>query len=331
MAASLPIAKQHAESFNVDADDVFIIGRDTPDGQEHPLWRDDAKRPPSLVDTLLEEGQLQEVLCRKAVVRGEKNELVERVEVIFGVDRTISVREINKSRKKNERMPLRIRLVPRGTTDEEIVAMIEAENARRKEQASPIRKAESAKRMLRFKIDEKTILRVQGLTSMETVKRNLGLLELAPAVRAAVDEGRVLPSTALTLKALPVAEQVEKVNEWLADPSSAPSTKAAAREVKESRKPAAERAPAAEGDGKGPPSLRTIGKVVRALAKLDAEQKPKPVSDEVSDVLSALFADEATCGSLPADVYATLRWIKTGRGVAGIKGLTGLLRSVEGK
>jgi hypothetical protein len=269
-------------------------------------------------------------LCRKAVVRGAKNELVERVEIIFGVDRTISVREINKTRKPSERMKLRVRFVPKGTTDEEIVAMIEAENARRKKDASPIRKAESAKRMMKFKIDEATILRVQGLTNIESVKRSLGLLELSPTLRKAVDTGVVPATTALGLKELPTDEQETKAAAWLAGAEEVPTAKAAAREVKEQKKAPEERSKKEEGEI-GPPSDRLLGKVARALKKLDDEQKPSPVSDHVADVIIALKTDEATRGSLPPDVFAVLRWLRTGKGVKQIGGLTALLRSVDPK
>lgn len=328
MAKQLPIESKHVESFEVYAEDVFVIGRDTKDGPEHPCWRDDAKRDPSLMDTLLEEGQLQEALCRKAFVRGAKNELIDRVEIIFGVDRTISVREINKTRKPAERMKLRVRFVPKGTTDEEIVAMIEAENARRKKDASPIRKAESAKRMMRFKIDEATILRVQGLTHMDSVKRSLGLLELSPTLRKAVDAGVVPATTALGLKELPTDEQETKAAAWLAGTEEVPTAKAAVREVKEQKKAPEERSNKAEGEV-GPPSDRLLGKLCRALKKIDDEKKPSPVSDHIADVIIALKTDEATRGSLPPDVQAILNWLRTGKGVKQIGGLTALIRLTE--
>ena len=325
MAKSLPIESKHVESFEVNAEDVVIIGRDTKDGPEHCCWRDDACRPASMMDTLVEEGQLQEALGRKAFVRDPKtNALVERVEIIFGVDRTASIREVNKTHKPSERMKLRIRLVPKGTTDEEIVAMIEAENARRKKDASPIRKAESAKRMLKFKIPEETILRVQGLTKIESVKRSLDLLELAPGLRKAVDDRIIKPSVALAATSLPHDEQEQKAAEWTAAPESAPAAKEVARQVKEQKQAPEQRSKPEEGEV-GPPSKHTLNRTLKKLKALQEAKKPLPVSDHFHDTLLALLTDEPTNGSLPADVYAALRWLKSGKGVSKIKGLTELL------
>lgn len=75
--------------FRLDPDELVIIGLDTDDGPEHPLYDASIKRP-------LNEATVQDIMLRgvQHAVTGRKNG--DRVEVVLGRDRTRHAREAKK-------------------------------------------------------------------------------------------------------------------------------------------------------------------------------------------------------------------------------------------
>lgn len=308
MGMKLPIDSKHIDTRNVWAEDVFYIGRNTSDGPEHILWRPDCKRAPTWMTSIRNEGQIAPVILRKAKVRDEDGNIVERMECVVGLGRGISIMEINKQDglTGDDRVPLHAKILPPGTTDEQILLIIEAENSMRKQDASPIEKAQSAHRMHhRFNVPLEKIAKAQygENGTVAQVRANMKLLELDASVQKAVTDGAVKPSTALTLISLPKNEQAGKVAEWTANPASVPTVKEAKRDVANARKPPEQRS----ADVKKPLSVREINSVLTSQKKLDEQEKPRTVDEVFVAVAAALHSEEPNLEALDVDTDINLK------------------------
>jgi ParB family chromosome partitioning protein len=168
--------------------DVTIIGLDTPDGPEHPLYDPRITLPITDDDlaSVAEYGVKQPVLCWR-------NPETKRVELIDGIQRTRWVRKLNETRKAGEKIRLP-RLTEAGLTQEQAIDLKVVLNAFRKDNDHIARGAivEHLQKMGRTRERIRLLLNGVSLVSIDNWHRlyRNGTPELHAAVRA----GKVQPS-----------------------------------------------------------------------------------------------------------------------------------------
>lgn len=168
--------------------DVTIIGLDTEDGPEHPLYDPRITLPITEDDlaSVAEYGVKQPVLCWR-------NPETKRVELIDGIQRTRWVRALNATRKAGEKIRLP-RLTEAGLTQEQAIDLKVVLNAFRKDNDHIARGAivEHLQKMGRTRERIRLLLNGVSLVSIDNWHRlyRQGTPELHAAVRA----GKVQPS-----------------------------------------------------------------------------------------------------------------------------------------
>lgn len=210
------MAKQAIEgsrlnAFGVDADDLVIVGYDTKDGPEHPLW--DGDRLPSVIASITEEwirnltsyGVLEPVLVRK---NGE------RVEVVAGRRRVLGARAASTRLKEAGSPPLLVPCMVKRTSDTDATGMVIAENEGRLNDA-PIVRAKKLARLLARGYSE-TSAAIAMCIPLEEVTRLLPLLDLDDRVQQMLEDRQLGQTVALTLRDLPREEQVAKAEAYVA-------------------------------------------------------------------------------------------------------------------
>jgi ParB family chromosome partitioning protein len=168
--------------------DVTIIGLDTPDGPEHPLYDPRITLPITDDDlaSVAEYGVKQPVLCWR-------NPETKRVELIDGIQRTRWVRKLNETRKAGEKIRLP-RLTEAGLTQEQAIDLKVVLNAFRKDNDHIARGAivEHLQKMGRTRERIRLLLNGVSLVSIDNWHRlyKKGI----PALHAAVRDGSCQPS-----------------------------------------------------------------------------------------------------------------------------------------
>lgn len=298
MGLVLPVDTQRVDIKRFNPFDITAIGRDTRDGDEHILWRSDCKRAvdPQQKQSILDLGQQQNGIVRKTIVRDAEGEAVERMELVVGMGRLIAMRELWLETDEDKRWAVagfEAKVLPKGTTDEEILRIIADENTKRKPDQTAVEKAREAVRMQRFgmKLDviADTLSTPGNKLSVSVLKEYLKLLELAPEVQKAVEKREVPTTTALQLLRLPREEHAAKLAEWTAPGAVMPTVAEAKRETKNAAKPKSEREE--KGDVKAPMSTRLTQKILKDADKRDEEGRPQAVGDIFIAVLDTLEGD----------------------------------------
>lgn len=171
--------------FMVDPRKLVLIGLDTEDGPEHPLYDETVTDDPDedMAESLGTEGQLQAIVCRK---NGEA------LEVIAGRTRVKAARLWNDAH-EDDPILLEVRIV-RGKSDVELLELVAIENEHRKDKP-PIVKARLAQRLLDRGRTVAQVARVFRC-SAETIKvwtgadtLGGGLVDLAPEIQTAMEDG----------------------------------------------------------------------------------------------------------------------------------------------
>lgn len=186
------------DAFWCDPDELVIVGLDTDDGPEHPLYDPKTKRP-------LNEAKVLNVMrlgVRKAVlVRKDGDKAV----LIDGRTRVRWAREANKRLKAEGREPLRVRAFAERCSDEEAHDLMVSLNEVREEE-SPIERAKKLQRLLSRGRSEEEAAVIYGL-ALPTAKRLLSLLDLSDKVQAKVAAGELGIAEGAKLARLPRVEQ----------------------------------------------------------------------------------------------------------------------------
>lgn len=194
-----------SQVFHLDPADIVIIGLDTDDGPEHPLWdsRIDLPVVEETVHNMMAHGVLEPITVRK---NGDV------AEVIYGRQRVKHAREANRRLKKLGRKAIRVECkVRRGDADGKLVALGFSENHHRRDD-TPLNQAKQAKRLLDMGYVEEEIL-AELSVSRPTFRRWMKLLELTAPVQRMVDSGKLSSVAAAKLADLPREEQEEKAKE----------------------------------------------------------------------------------------------------------------------
>jgi ParB family chromosome partitioning protein len=199
------MAKQALEAkrlnaFSFDPDDLVIVGLDTKDGKEHPLY--DERIHLALEETFIRNvqafGVLQAVTVRK---NGDK------AEVVAGRQRVRAAREANKRLKAAGCEPIMVPVMIRRGDDSRMFGVMISENENRAADDMNV-KLDKLQRYLATGKDENDAATAFGV-SLQTIKNWLSLLEAAPQVRKAIDTGKISPTAGMKIARLPREQQVE--------------------------------------------------------------------------------------------------------------------------
>lgn len=193
--------------YMVNPETLVIVGIDTKDGPEHPLYDERIHLPlnKKLAKNIQVRGVIEPVIVRKD---GED------LQVVDGRQRVRSCREANidlaAEGKEEVLVPC---LVERGK-DQDMVGIMVSTNEHRKDN-SPMAKARMLAKYMTMGYTEDNAATEFGVTST-SIKNWLKLLELDESVQKAVDSGQVKASAVAGLHSLPREEQRAKLAEILA-------------------------------------------------------------------------------------------------------------------
>lgn len=266
---ALPGAKR-LNAFAMEPEALTIVGLDTKDGPEHPLYDERVHVPldEGLVRNIRQNGVLEWVLVRK---NGHL------VEVVAGRQRVRAAREANR---RNEKEGLALISVPvsvkRPRGDGDALGVMVSENENRKDD-DPLTRAQKMSRLMNFGESEDSVGISFGLTKAQ-VKNLLALLELSDKVKRAVSQRQVSPTAAVELRDLTHAEQDEKLAEMIATGS------VSVEETKRQRK-------ARRNGEETTPRGKAVG--VKVLRKVAADEEfLGTLSADAKDILLWILGDE---------------------------------------
>jgi ParB family chromosome partitioning protein len=185
--------------FMFDPNDLVVIGFDTDDGPEHPLYDKRAKLPvdEKLVLNIMALGKiLEHVGVRK---NGDK------AEVIFGRQRVKACREANKRRALHGYEPLFVPATIERADESRALEMMVSENEIRKDDG-PIDRARKIQKYLDYGHTEDDASKIFGMTA-QAIKMQLQLLDLDKSVQKMVESGQVSATAAASLSVFSRDEQ----------------------------------------------------------------------------------------------------------------------------
>lgn len=228
MAAKLEGALGRGDRFFFDPETLVIIGLDTKDGPEHPLYDERAKldADPAMVATIKMFGVIEDVVVRK---NGDT------LEVLDGRQRVKNARAANKELKKEGKDLVRVPVTIRKGDDIEAAGVGLVTNEVRTAD-SPLIKAKKAQRMLDKGAEKAYIAACLGVKQV-ALNSLLALLDLDVTVQRAVDAGELSASAASKLVGLKREEQKEKLAELKTTAESTGKKKVTAKDTKKAANP----------------------------------------------------------------------------------------------
>lgn len=193
--------------FMFDPDECIVIGHDTKDGPEHPLYDERIKLP------------LDEGLVRNIQVYGVIEPIIfsrdgEKILVVAGRRRVLHAREAKKRQLKAGEVAVQVPAIPKRGEDVYLFGVSRSENALRTNDG-PLTNARNAQRMLDMGSSEAEIAVCFGVKP-QTVKDWLTLLGLSTKVKNAVAKNVLSPTAAASLAKLSKEEQDTHLDEMLA-------------------------------------------------------------------------------------------------------------------
>ena len=209
MPSASALQGKQFKSFGVDPKILLIVGLDTDDGPEHPLYDERINLPidEALVRSLSRYGNVQDVLVRKDRKTG-------RIEVVFGRQRVRAMRVVNQRLKKSGQ-PARP-IVARNVLSDDLTAFGKSvtENSLRRDDTT-MGKAHKMDTMLRLSGTDAECAVAFGV-STTAIRQWKKLLTLDPKVQEAIDSGEFSASAAMNLADLEPSEQVAQLEQDLA-------------------------------------------------------------------------------------------------------------------
>lgn len=206
------------EMFKFDPYDYVIVGLDTDDGPDHPLYDERIRMPvpETLIRNIRAYGVLKPVLFERDG---------DRPLVVDGRQRVRAARVVRDRQREAGEDEIAVRGIPQRGDGSHLFAVSRAANLHQAD--GPLTQARNAQRMVDLGRSTDEIAVAFGVTE-QTVKHWLALLELAPAVRTAVERGSISPTAAAKLRKLDRDDQVAKLSELTA--GGAKPTASAARD-----------------------------------------------------------------------------------------------------
>lgn len=193
--------------FLVDPNELVIIGLDTKDGPNHPLYDVRITRP--LAEDRIANFAFYGVL-KPVLVRKDGDKLI----VIDGRQRVRYARAANKELKKRGEEMIRVPVIVKKGDDAHLFGVSRAANLHDGDDL--LTNARNAQRFIDMGRDLAEVATTFGV-SASTVRNWIAMLDLAPEVQAQVVAGEIGTVAAVQLASLPAAEQVATVNEVKAE------------------------------------------------------------------------------------------------------------------
>ena len=265
------------EMFKFDPYDYVIVGLDTKDGPDHPLYdeRINMPVPETLIRNIRAYGVLKPVLFERDG---------DRPLVVDGRQRVRAARIVRDRQREAGEDEISVRGIPQRGDGSHLFAVSRAANLHQAD--GPLTQARNAQRMVDLGKSTEEIAVAFGVTE-QTVGHWLSLLDLAPAVRTAVERGVIKPTAAVKLRKLDRNQQVEKLGELIAG-GAKPTVSAARDRVREARGLDPVVTPKAR--------LRQIESVLRELAGDGASPKATIAERSHDDLVGALIKIGDLCG-----------------------------------
>lgn len=212
---------KRANMFMFDPANLTIVGLDTTDGPEHPLYDERINLPldEAMVKNVMALGILEPVGVRK---NGDK------VEVVFGRQRVRWAREANARFAKDGRQAMNVPVVVRRGDDSEHLGVLISENEVRQDDG-PLQKARKAQKYTALGKTNDEAATAFGVTG-QCVRNWLALIDLDGAVQKAVENGTISASAASKFAGLDREAQKRALAELEAQPK--PTGKKAAKAAK---------------------------------------------------------------------------------------------------
>lgn len=194
--------------FLVEPEDLTIVGLDTDDGPEHPLYDQRVKLPldMNMARNIAVHGVIQAINVRKD---GDD------VQVVEGRQRVRAAREANKILAKEGKETIRVPVKLERGQDHTMFGIMVSANEHRHDD-STIAKAHKLARYLAMGRTEEEAAVMFGVT-MQTIKNWTVLLDLDSKVQKAVEDGKISAHSAAGLAKLSRPEQREKLDELLTE------------------------------------------------------------------------------------------------------------------
>lgn len=282
-------------------EEVVIVGLDTDDGSEHPLYSPTVHDsvPQELVDSIEDLGVLEPI----AVVDFENDR---RAFCRLGRKRTLAARQVNVARAARGEEPLRIPAInaTKGTTHEDLTLQILAENNIRFADTPMTKATIAAAHFKRF--GDSAPVRKRLAKALGTRVQELdGLLKVRESgeLADAVTNKEIGVQAAVQIATLPRPEQL-KIVETVKQGGKITADEAREKATKHRRAKKAAKAGVATDDIVLRPSLRTIRNVLREVGA---------ISDE----------------KIPAEAYHALRWVLGEGAPSKVRGLSAILNKLE--
>lgn len=254
------------EHYLMDPDKIQIVGLDTDDGEEHPLYDQRVLLPvdQNLVLNIMVHGVIQPITVKKDG---------DIPQVVVGRQRVRAAREANKRLTKEGKVPLRVACILRPGTDQDSFGIMISENEVRRDD-TPMVKAKKAQKYINMGADEAQVAAAFGV-SKKAVQNWLRLLDCDSKVQKAVESGKIAASVAMKLAGLPRKEQVEQLQAMI-EAGNATTKQAAA--IARSKSNGSSKPAASEGEDQDDgvlvaPSKRTMNKILQMVeeGKLDID------------------------------------------------------------
>jgi len=230
--------------FVFEPEELIIIGHDTKDGTEHPLYDERINLP-------LDEGMIMSIMSigvREPVVV-VRDPAGSSAWVVDGRRRVLHAREANKRLKQQGEPEVKVRAVPESGSEEYLSHVSVALNEIRV-QDDILVKAAKAGRMIARGHSEADVAIAFGVTTA-SIKSWLKLEELPAPVKKAVNEGVLSAHAASKLHGLPREEALAKLEELKGE------------HVKTGKKATARKVEKVSGDERARPSKKVLGEVLK--------------------------------------------------------------------
>lgn len=236
-------------AFGMDPNDLVVIGYDTKDGPEHPLYDERATLPlnEELIENIKLHGVIEPVLVRK---NGDK------VEVVVGRQRVKNAREANKRLKKEGCELVNVPCMVRKGDDGTVMGVSISENELREGDPLSV-KAAKLERFLALGKSEQEAATVFGV-SLQSIRNWRKISDLDGSVVKAIEAGKIKPSAAWNLASLTREDQKAELEKLLAS-----GGKVTAKKTQKATKNNQ------TGEEDFAPGKRTINKVLRLNDKKD--------------------------------------------------------------
>jgi hypothetical protein len=187
-------------AYAVDPYEIIIVGRDTSDGPEHPLWDERAKKTPkpAFVRDIARRGVKLAVQCKK---------IAGRLYCVDGRQRTIGARmAMDAAKAAGNPIQIRVPVMLIRGSDEDVEGDMIALNEHRVDD-DPLTKARKALRYIGHGHTEQEAAEAFGV-SRSRMKELLTLAESPKALRDAVESGEASAAAAIEATKLPREKQV---------------------------------------------------------------------------------------------------------------------------